>query len=102
MAYMFHYENLTVLYQYLFAGILLASLLICGGLLEQKSWVVPLEYLRLLLVLISLNFLYYFQYVDWFSIMLICSSTVFLIWTIWFFRISSLLGPLALSPEKTV
>lgn len=102
MVYMYHFDSLSLLYQCLFGGIIVASLLICGGLLEQKSWVVPLEYLRLVLVLGSLNVLYYFQYIDWFNIMLVSSVLVFLVWTVWFFMISAFVAPLPAELRKNV
>lgn len=83
-AFMFHFEELTWTFRLVFGGIMMLSLVLCGGILENKSWVIPLEYIRLTLVLAALNSLYYFHYLDWFVVMVIASGTGFLLLNCWF------------------
>ncbi len=58
--------------------------MICGAIMENKSWVVYAEYGRLLLVALSLTSFYYYWYADWFIIMLIGASIGFLAFNVWF------------------
>ncbi|MEM7039936.1 MAG: sterol desaturase family protein, partial [Bacteroidota bacterium] len=81
---MLYFEELSWFYRLTFFGILLLSTMICGALLENKRWVVRVEYVRLILVVLSVNSLYYFQYMDWFVTMLIASGAGFLVFNLWF------------------
>ncbi len=82
--YIYHFETISVFYKVFFLIVLLLSTLICGAILENKKWVGYVEYLRLCLVLISLNSYYYFWYADWLVIMLLVTLPVFALLNIWF------------------
>jgi alkylglycerol monooxygenase len=69
IAYMSHFDTITTFYQWAFAGGIVLSAMICGGIMEQKKWVGIAEYARIGLVLASLNTYYYFWYIDWLAIM---------------------------------
>ena len=84
MAYMVYFEELPLSYQWILLGILLLSIVICGGILENKIWVIPCEYLKLSVLLLTLNVYYYYHELEWFTTMLIASSAVFIILNIWF------------------
>jgi sterol desaturase/sphingolipid hydroxylase (fatty acid hydroxylase superfamily) len=79
MAYTYFFESLGLGFQILFLAIILSSTLICGALLEQKAWVKKVEWARLILIALSLDWLYYLQYVDWFHVMLLSSSVVLIV-----------------------
>ena len=81
---MYFFHELSWLYRITFFGVLILSTMICGGIMENKNWVAPAEYLRLVVVLIALNSLYYLQYLDWFIIMLIGSGVGFVALNLWF------------------
>lgn len=82
--FMIHFENLSLFYKVVFAGLIFLSVVICGGLMEDKSWTIWGEYTRLFVLLFSLNSLYYLQYISWFKIMLIASSFAFVLLVLWF------------------
>lgn len=84
MAYMHHFTELSLFYKIALAGLVILSANIIGALLENKKWVFTAEYIRLTLALFCLNSLYYFQYIDWFLIMLVCSGIGFLSLVVWF------------------
>ncbi len=82
-AYLFHYEKLSSFYTIIFFSILMLSTVICSAILEQKKWVKYAEYARLLIVVVTLNSMYYINYNGWFYVMLISSvilTTYFLAW----------------------
>jgi hypothetical protein len=59
------YPTLTLPYKLLFAGLIIFSIEVIGGLFENKKWAVYGEYLRLAAILFGLNWFYYFQYPSW-------------------------------------
>jgi len=83
-AFMYHFEDLTWTFRVVFLGVMMLSLVLGGGILENKSWVVPMEYLRLGIVLAAVNSLYYLHYFDWFVIMVVGSGLGFLVLNAWF------------------
>jgi len=82
--YMLHFDNISSFYQGVFFFILVLSTSICGGIFENRKWVIYAEYIRLLLVMLSLNTFYYYWYINWFSVMLIASAIGFAISMAWF------------------
>ena len=84
MLYMYRFEELSLFYKLLFLGIMLISTLICGAIFEGRKWVIIAEYGKLTLTLFAINVLYYFQYIDWFLVMLISSSVGFILLNVWF------------------
>ena len=86
-AYMYNFGRLSYFYQILFFVILILSTVICGAILENKRWVRSVEYIRLVVIVLSLNTLYYFCFIDWLTVMLICSigltlsSVIFFTWS---------------------
>lgn len=82
--FMYFFHELSWLYRITFFGVLILSTMICGAIMENKAWVAPAEYLRLVLVLVSLNSLYYIQYLDWFLVMVIGSGVGFVALNLWF------------------
>ncbi len=94
--FMSRFDEITPFYQWFFAAGIVLSIMICGGIMEQKRWVSIAEYARLLLVLAALNSYYYFWYVDWlaimaaFSLALCVASAVYFTW-VWrkFHRLSA-------------
>ena len=63
---------------------LLLSLVICGAILEQKSWVKYAEYFRLLIALTVINSIYYISFQDWFKITLILSILMTIYLMVWY------------------
>ncbi|MDX2001077.1 MAG: sterol desaturase family protein [Chitinophagales bacterium] len=83
-AYMFYFPTISLFFQIVFFGILILSTLICGAILENKRWVVYIEYLRLMLIGISLNSFYYYWYMHWFTVVLVVSCVAFILFALWF------------------
>lgn len=84
IAYMNHFETLSVFYQWWFAGLMLLSMAIMGGIFEKKRWVFFAEYGRLLMVAVSVNVFYYTWYIDWFTIMAVFSVVSMVVFYVWF------------------
>lgn len=82
--FMYHFEDLNWTYRLVFFSALILSTLICGAIMENRAWVAPAEYLRLLMVLVAINSLYYIQYLDWFLVMVIASGLGFVALNLWF------------------
>jgi hypothetical protein len=76
IAFMGNFERLSMFYRVAFLGIIILSIMICCALIENRRWVIAVEYLRLGLILASLNTLYYYWFIDWFTIMLISSAAL--------------------------
>lgn len=74
VAYLINFNELSWIYRLLFAGILLFSIEVIGGIFENKAWAVYGEYLRLILVIFGLNWFYYFNYPSWVVITIISSG----------------------------
>jgi hypothetical protein len=89
-ALMYRFEELSMFYKFALVGAIILSMMICGAIFENKKWVIVAEYLRLALILVTLNTLYYFWYDDWFMVMLIASTAAFILFNVWF-TISGLL-----------
>ncbi len=84
VVFMYFFRELSLFFQVTFFGVLILSTAICGGIMENKAWVRPAEYLRLVVVLLALNSRYYLQYLDWFLIMLIGSGLGYIVLNLWF------------------
>lgn len=84
LAYMINFGNLTWHFQIAFLAIIVVSGMICTAILENKTWVIIAEYLRLVFVIACLNTLYILQYADWIWVMLIGSGIAFVGMNIWF------------------
>jgi len=84
VAYMYYFETLPAIYQYVLFSIVLIAIVSCGGMLENKTWVIPLEYAKLVLLLVVLNTYYYFYELEWFVVTLAISSVLFILFNIWF------------------
>jgi len=73
VAFLGNFYRISEFYRYFFLANIILSIMICGALLEQKRWGIYAEYIRLGLVLVSLNSFYYFWFMDWLSVMVGCS-----------------------------
>jgi alkylglycerol monooxygenase len=75
--YMIHFKEMSVFYRVVFFLLILITMLITGAIFENKRWMVYAEYVRLVLVMLSLNTFYYFWHLNWFNITIIASSVTF-------------------------
>ena len=80
----YYFEALSPLFQVSGLFFILLSSVICSGILEQKNWVKYAELLRIPLVILFLNSLYYFQFTNWFRVMAICSGILGVYFFGWF------------------
>ncbi len=85
-AFMWFYNELSWYFKISNAILILLTGVICGGIFENKKWVSNAEYLRLALVLINLNVMYYQHFPHWFYITLAFSLIAFLFFVAWFYR----------------
>jgi len=84
VAYMTYFDEIGLFYQVLFLGIIIVSTMIVGAIMEQKPWIRTAEIVRLVLVVLSLNSLYFTHYTPWFSVMLLASLGAFTFLATWF------------------
>ena len=82
--FMSHFTTISLFYKAVFFIMLILSVTICGGIFENKKWVVYAEYVRLFLAVASLNSFYYYWYINWFNVMLVSSGIGLGICLIWF------------------
>lgn len=87
MSYMAHFDELSGFYRVLFFSLLVLSLLISGAIIEKKSWVIRAEVARLVLGVVSVPTLYFYQFFDWFWITLPISVVLFIVFMLWLFFI---------------
>ncbi|HRN93442.1 MAG TPA: sterol desaturase family protein [Chitinophagales bacterium] len=83
VAFMYHFDTISTFYKCAFASVIFTSMLIIGGIFEQKKWIWIAEYFRLAVVLLSLNTFYWYWYVDWFGIMLLSSLVAGITCMVW-------------------
>jgi alkylglycerol monooxygenase len=81
---MAHFKDLTPFYQVAFLAVIIVTGMICGAIMENRRWVLVAEYLRLALVIVLLNAVYYEYYLDWFLYVTIISGSAFVIFNLWF------------------
>lgn len=82
--FIFYFNMLSGFQQIAGFSALLLSLIICGAILDQKSWVKYAEYLRLLIALTVVNSIYYISFHDWFKITLIISILTTIYFMVWY------------------
>lgn len=75
--YMAFYPTISVFYKVLFFSLILLTMLIIGGIFENKRWIIYAEYARLVLAMVSLNTFYYFWHLNWFTVVLVVSAVIF-------------------------
>jgi alkylglycerol monooxygenase len=75
--YMAFYPTISVFYKVLFFTLILLTMLIIGGIFENKRWIIYAEYARLVLAMVSLNTFYYFWHLNWFTVVLVVSAIIF-------------------------
>ena len=83
IAYLDHFSAISVFYRWLFAAVLVLSIMIVGAIFEQKKWIVWAEISRLVLVLASLNSFYYYWYNHWLLITEFISAVLFTASLVW-------------------
>lgn len=81
--YAIHYKELSTFYKMTGFGLIIVTIHICAGLMENRKGAMYVEALRLACILAILNTLYYFQYHDWFTIMLAVSIVVSAVSVAW-------------------
>jgi|688.fasta_scaffold253363_2 sterol desaturase/sphingolipid hydroxylase (fatty acid hydroxylase superfamily) len=82
--YIMEFDQLSLFYQIACLGLIILTIQSCGYILENKTKLFPLEIIRLIGAGILLNILYYEQYQDWFTFMLILSVVIGVFSTGWF------------------
>ena len=81
--YIMHFDELDTFYRVAGFGLIVATTHICAGLLENRPAAIVSEVLRIVCVLLVLNTLYYFNYKDWFAVMLTGSVALTLVSAVW-------------------
>ena len=75
--YMTNYKDMSLFYKADFFLLMLITMLITGGIFENKRWIIFAEYVRLVLVMVSLNTFYYYWFINWFNFTMVVSSIGF-------------------------
>ena len=81
--YLMHYSELSTFYKFTTFALIIATVHVCSSLLESKKSAMYFEAIRLAGVMAVLNTLYYFQYNDWFTVMLTGSIILTVISASW-------------------
>jgi hypothetical protein len=84
VGYLYYFHQLSVFQQLLGFTAMLLSTVICGAILEQKSWVKYAEYLRIALALVALNSIYYISFKEWFNFTMIVSLVLAVYFIVWY------------------
>ncbi len=84
VSFLIHFDTMGWGFRITMAGLIILSTMTCGAILESKRWVIFTEYAKLLLAAVSINILYYYLFIDWFYIMLVSSSVLFIVLNFWF------------------
>lgn len=84
IGYLFYFSILTDFQKLLGVSALLLTTIICGAILEQKSWVKYAEYARIILALVTINSIYYFSFQEWFYFTLITSISLAVVFMVWY------------------
>jgi len=84
IGYLYYFSVLSPFQNGLAFSALFLSLIICGAILEQRSWVKYAEYARLLLTLVVINSIYYMSFREWFMVTMIISTVLACYFMIWY------------------
>jgi O-antigen/teichoic acid export membrane protein len=82
--YIMEFDDLSTFYKIACLGLIILTIQSCGYILENKTKRFPLEIIRLIGAGILLNALYYTQYNNWFTFMLVLSIVVGVFSSVWF------------------
>lgn len=83
VAYLQYYKQWSFFYQSINFILIVLSTVICGAILENKSWVKYAEFIRITIILIDLNSLFYFNYdefFEWCLLISIIAGVYFIVW----------------------
>lgn len=83
-AFIYYFESLSLAFQIGGFLFLILSSVNCSGILEQKDWVKYTELIRIPMVILFLNSLYYIQFENWLNVMLIFSVGIGIYFLSWF------------------
>jgi sterol desaturase/sphingolipid hydroxylase (fatty acid hydroxylase superfamily) len=84
IGYLYYFSMLSPFQRGIGLAALLLTSIICGAIMEQKSWVKYAEYARLALVLVAINSIYYFSFQEWFLITLVVSIVMAVYFAVWY------------------
>jgi hypothetical protein len=84
IGYLFYFSVLTDFQKFLGVSALFLTTIICGAILEQKTWVKYAEYARILLALVAINSIYYVSFQEWFYFTFVISILLAVVFMIWY------------------
>lgn len=84
-AFLYHFPTITPFYKVLFASLIVLSMLIIGGIFEQKKWTWLVEIVRIVAVAVGLDTYYWFWHIKWFDVTLAITLVISLSCLIWLF-----------------
>jgi alkylglycerol monooxygenase len=84
IGFLWYFSDFSIFQKVLGFGSLFITTIICGAILEQKTWVKYAEYARIILVALAINSIYYLSFREWFLFTLIVSSALGLYFIIWY------------------
>lgn len=83
VAFMYYFPKISAFYRVVFACIIFSSMLIIGGIFENKKWIWTAEYIRVAVIILSLNTYYWFWHINWFNVMLATSLAAGFACVVW-------------------
>lgn len=85
-AFMYFFQELSNFFKVTNALLILITGVLMGMIFENKKWIFPIELLRLFVVVVNLNTMYYLHFPHWFQEMLVGSILVGLLTLLWLYR----------------
>lgn len=82
-AFLYHFPNITPFFKVYFASLIVLSMLILGGIFENKKWTWVAEIIRIVAIVIGLDTYYWYWHIKWFDVTLaitLISAISCLVW----------------------
>jgi len=82
-AFLYHFPNITPFFRVYFASLIGLSMLILGGIFENKKWTWVAEIIRIIAIAVGLDTYYWYWHIKWFDVTLaitLVSSITCLVW----------------------
>jgi len=84
IGFLYYFSGFSLIQKALGFGSLFITTIICGAILEQKAWVKYAEYIRIILVVLAINSIYYISFKEWFLFTLIVSIALSIYFMVWY------------------
>lgn len=84
MAYLYYYDTLPLFHKIFWFAMVMLSILSSSAIIEQKNWARYVEIIRLIIIVVGLNVLYFSNYYNWAIVTAIISIPTTLYFIVWY------------------